>query len=36
MPVLGSSGEAKASDYEKLIGDGFLLTCMGASVVTAM
>jgi hypothetical protein len=26
MPVLGSSDEAKASDYEKLIGDGFLLT----------
>ncbi|KAM0914837.1 hypothetical protein ACQ4PT_011261 [Festuca glaucescens] len=26
MPVLGSSGEANASDYEQLISDGFLLT----------
>uniref|UniRef100_A0ACD5TR56 Uncharacterized protein n=1 Tax=Avena sativa TaxID=4498 RepID=A0ACD5TR56_AVESA len=26
MPVLGVSGEAKASDYEQLINDGFLVT----------
>uniref|UniRef100_A0ACD5VE19 Uncharacterized protein n=2 Tax=Avena sativa TaxID=4498 RepID=A0ACD5VE19_AVESA len=26
LPVLGSSGEANASDYEQLISDGFLLT----------
>ncbi|KAM0858291.1 hypothetical protein ACQ4PT_047914 [Festuca glaucescens] len=26
MPVLGSSGEVNASDYEQLISDGFLLT----------
>jgi hypothetical protein len=26
MPVVGSSGEANASNYERLIKDGFLLT----------